>query len=242
MQLFTKKSSPPKPKHVEVWGHLVAVNRSLKRLALALAAIALVSVGGMAWAMATALGKPLIYYVDSDGQASFGGRLANASQPLEVEVSYVSKEFLRRTIASNSLTVARDFAESFNLMSARLQQQQQKHFDQWERTKGQSFVDYIRAAQIRSSLDFTTLNIENRNGEQFMVHLKGTLQIWPLSEVGEAEPRIKAFEAHLSLIAVERSEQVPNGLLVSHQTINYFEPSDAAEDLRASKGLTEGNQ
>lgn len=201
------------------------------------ASIALVAVCSTAWAMTTALNKPLIYYVDSDGQASFGGNLAGASHPLEVEVSFVTKEFLRRTIALNSLTVERDFATSFNLMAADLQASEQKRFDEFEAQRGRSFVAYVRDAGIRTVLDFTDLQIQNHGGTQFSVRVVGTRTAWPIAGDQEAEPSVKAFESQITLVAVGRTEEIPNGLLVAHQSIEYFAPENSAEDLKDTKGL-----
>lgn len=240
VEMFRAKRSgdrPAKPKHIEIWGHLVEVNRSLKRMLLISATMALVAVTGLTWAMATALKRPLIYYVDSDGRAAFGGRLGSASQPLEVEVSYVAKEFLRRTVAYNSLTVERDFADGFNLMTAELQGQEQARFDEWQLAKGQSFVEYVRAAGIRTVVEFTAVEIENHGGERFSVRVLGTLKTWPLAGGAEAEPRHKDFESHMALVAVERTEETPNGLLVSHQSIQYFETESTTEQFAGAKGL-----
>tara|TARA_R110002073_G_scaffold336530_1_gene534780 strand:- start:5408 stop:6040 length:633 start_codon:yes stop_codon:yes gene_type:complete len=201
------------------------------------ASITLVAVCSTAWAMTTALNKPLIYYVDSNGQASFGGDRAGASHPLEVEVSFVTKEFLRRTIALNSLTVERDFATSFNLMTASLQAQHQEQFDSWETELGRPFVEYVRAAGIRSTLDFSVLEIENHGGTQFSVRAAGTLSKWPLESDAEAEPDTKSFESLMTLVAVPRTELIPNGLLVSHHSIQYFETENPVEDLKDQKGL-----
>jgi len=233
----TKQSREPKPRHVAIWGSLVEVNRALKNMLILSAAITFVSVCTSAWAITTALNKPLIYYVDSDGHASFGGKLSGASQPLEVEVAFVTKEFLRRTIALNSLTVERDFATSFNLMTSNLQTQHQEQFDSWQAEQGRSFVEYVRAAGIRTTLEFRTLEIENHGGSQFSVRTMGTMQTWPLAGDAEAEPKTKTFESQLSLAVVPRTENIPNGLLVSHQAIQYFEPKNAAIDLEDTKGL-----
>lgn len=236
----TKGAAPAKPKHIEVWGHLVGVNRGLMRMVLLQGAIALISVVGMTWALRTALDKPLIYYVDSDGHATAGGRIGDASHPLEVEVTFVAKEFLRRTIGMNSLTVARDFAESFNLMTAELQQKQQAQLEEWKNEKGIPFVEYIRAAEIRTILEFTTIEIENHGGERFSIRLIGVHKTWPIDSDAQAEPKVKSFESHLALVSVPRTEESPNGLLVSHQTIKYFESENLAEDFVDSKGLEEG--
>lgn len=201
------------------------------------ASISLLAVCSAAWAMTTALNKPLIYYVDSDGQASFGGKLSGASQPLEVEVAYVTKEFLRRTVALNSLTVERDFASSFNLMTGNLQAQHQEQFDSWQSEQGRSFVEYVRAAGIRTTLEFSAVEIENHGGTRFSVRAMGTMQTWPLAGDAEAEPKTKTFESQLSLVAVSRTENIPNGLLVSHQAIKYFEPKDTSADLEDARGL-----
>ncbi len=245
MKFLTRKSrqhAEPKPRHVEIWGHLVQQNRGLRLMLMLSAAISFVAVCGSVWAMTAALNKPLIYYVDSDGHASFGGRLEGASQPLEVEVSYVVKEFLRRTIALNSLTVERDFASSFNLMTAELQAQHQAQFDSWQTEQGRPFVEYVRAAGIRTTLDFTSLDVESHQGKRFSVRAAGSMQTWPLAGEAEAAPKVKTFESQLTLVAVPRTEEIPHGLLVSHQSIQYFEPPNATADLEDVKGLERTQQ
>src|SRR5690606_38309235 len=103
-------------------------------------------------------------------------------------------------------TVERDFADGFNLMTAELQSQEQGRFDEWKLSKGQPFVDYVRAAGIRTVIEFSGLQIENHGGTQFSVRALGTLKTWPLACGAEAEPRLKAFESHMALVAIDRTE------------------------------------
>lgn len=235
---FTETNSPgAKIHHVEIWGHLVQMNRSLKNMLILSAIISFVAVCASSTTLYYALTKPIIYYVDSSGQASGGGRLDDATTSKEVEVAAVTKSYLRGMIALNSLTVERDFATSFNLMTAGLQAQHNSRLDAWKEERGKTFIEFVRAAGIRTTLEFSTLDVTDHGGKQFSVTAKGLLQKWPLEGDGEAEPISKTFETQLTLVAVPRAEDIPNGLLVSHEVINYFEPKNAAQDLEDTKGL-----
>lgn len=229
---------PRQAKHVEIWGDLVQQNRALTRMLLVSAVITFVAVSGTTWVMATALKKPLIYYVDSSGEARYGGRLQDASQPLEVEVVFVVKEFLRRSVAFNSLTIERDLAAGFNLMTAELQAEEKAQLETYKVNRGQSWVEYVQGQRIRTDIDFSELDIESHGGELFSVRTQGTLKTWPLGAGREAAPQRRDFESQISIRSVKRTEQTPNGLLVSHRAIQFYEVEDAAEDLEAVKGLT----
>src|SRR5262245_49597499 len=92
-------------KHVEIWGHLLDQNRFLRRLAGATAVLALLGLAAGSYGMLVALYRPLAFHVDDEGRASSVGRLREQEGPSEAEVRYLAKEFLKRYVAFNSLTI-----------------------------------------------------------------------------------------------------------------------------------------
>ena len=221
----------PSTKHIEIWGHVLSVNRVLKRTCAAMSVICILSVGGAVYTIWAALENAVVYYVDSDGRAVHGGRLGNASVPQRVEAVYVAKQFLRKSIAFDSSSVAADLADAWNLMTDELQTEQRKELAAYERERGQSFVDYVAGQQIRTILAFENVEVEP-TGDGFRVRARGEARIWPLSAVGEEAGFVtRGFEAHLALMQVERTELSPNALLVSKQATRFFEGKTDATSM-----------
>jgi len=233
MSLFRKKRpADDVPKHIEIWGHFIEVNRLLRRVMLLSSAITLVAVAGAMYMMLVAFHRPVVYFVDSDGHASYGGRLGDAETPLDVEARYVAKKFLKHAMAFHSLTIESDLAEAWNLMTDELRQEQSAELAEYEAERGHSFVAFVKEQQIRTVLDFFRIDVENHNDKTWAVRITGLARTWPLSRVGEeAGFSAKEFEAQLTLVRVPRSELSPNGLLVSHQATRLFEPKKEAEAL-----------
>src|SRR5690349_1848435 len=113
-------AGPTTGRHVELWGHLVENNRFLRRIAGAAIAWAFLSLALGAYGLLMGLYRPLAFHVDAEGQASFVGRLREQVAPTEAEVRYVAKEFVKRYIAFNSLTIQSDLADAWNLMTEQL--------------------------------------------------------------------------------------------------------------------------
>src|SRR5688500_12038332 len=103
MKILSPRGSPV-PKHVEIWGHILAQNMFLRRLAAWAVALALLGLAAGSYGMLVALYRPIAFHVDGEGRATYVGRLREQAAPAEAEVRYVAKEFLKRYVAFNSLT------------------------------------------------------------------------------------------------------------------------------------------
>ena len=88
-RLRTNTTSPkpePAPKHIEIWGHLLATHRFYKRLAAGSILLAFLGLAGGAYGMLVAMHRPLVFHVDSEGRATAMGRVADNLAPADVEV------------------------------------------------------------------------------------------------------------------------------------------------------------
>jgi hypothetical protein len=230
----------PQARHIEIWGHFVATHRYFKRLATACVVFAFAGLAFGAYGGLVAINRPLVFAVDGDGRATPQGRRGRAHEPLDVEVRYVAKRFLRATMAFHSQTIESDLADGWNLMTASLQAQTRQEFAAYEAESGQSFADYVRKQQIRTVLDFARIDVTRHRGEVWTVRVRGVAQTWPLNRVGEdAGSRAREFEAQLSIVRVPRTEQTPNGLLVSAQASKFYDiptTADRAEQRVAPAG------
>ena len=220
--------------HVEIWSHLLSRARFDRFVTMAALVLVVIAEVRNAYTQHVALTKPLVYYVDSDGRAVAGGRAGDSATPLDVEARYVAKRFLRYTLGLSSLTAESDFAEAWNLMTVELQEQHNAELAEYAQERGQTFIDYVKQQQIRTTIDIARLETERGADGTWTVRASGRARTWPLSAVGEqAGFRDAEWEAALTLAEVPRTELVPSGLLVSHRTLRFFEPTDEA---RAQEG------
>jgi hypothetical protein len=228
-QKTTTAARRTKAAHVEIWEHFIDQNRLLRRIAVALSAITFVAVAGATWLALVAFHRPVVYYVNSEGQAVYGGRLGGAELPHDVEVRYVARRFVEHTLAFHSLTIQADLAEAWNLMTDELRDEQAAELARYESERGYSFVDFVKDQQIRTVLDISRIDVTNHNDETWAVRLSGLARTWPLNRVGEqAGFEARDFEAQLTLVRVPRTEHTANGLLVAKQSTRFFEPKDPA--------------
>lgn len=227
-----RKQAAPAPRHIEIWEHFVEVNRLLKRMVIAMSATTFVAVALGAWLALVALHRPVVYYVGPDGAAVAGGRLSGADVPRDVEARYVAKRFLQHAVAANSLTIERDLAEAWNLMTDQLRDEHAAELAAYEAERGYSFVDYVARQQIRTALDIDRMDVTNHNDSSWSVRVVGRVRTWPLSRVGEeAGFEERQLEAQLTLVRVQRTEQTPNGLLVAQQAARFFATTTEAAAL-----------
>jgi hypothetical protein len=228
------QEAPSQPRHIEIWGQLAENNRFLRRLTGAALAWSFAALAMGSFGLVTGLYRPLAYQVDETGRAAFVGRLREHLGPADVEVRYVAKEFLKRYIALNSLTIESDWAEAWNLMTEELRQEQQRVLAQYEKEHGEEFVAYVKKQGIQTLLDFDAkrLEVRDHNGKTFTVKAHGIARSWPLSRAGEdAAFTEKSFDSVLTLVRCPRTEGTPNGLLV-HKVVNRFFVDEKKEDPR----------
>lgn len=237
MPLFPRRrasaaSQDVKPRHIEIWENLLEVNHVLKRLIYVSSTTSFLAIAFAVWMALLAFERPVVYYVDPAGAATYGGRLGNIDVPQEAEIRYLTRRFLQHTMAFNSLTIESDLAEGANLMTSDLRDMQARELAQYQTDRGMSFVSFVKAQEIRTALDFQRIEVTNHNDKTWAVRVTGTLRTWPLSRVGEeAGFAAKTFEVNLTFIRVPRTELTPNGLLVSHQARRFFEAPDQAKAL-----------
>lgn len=223
-----RSTDKPTP-HVEIWGHFVATHRFFKRLTVACVVWAFLALAGAAYGVLTAMHRPLVFAVDADGRASAQGRVGDNLAPLDVEVRYVAKRFLQRTMGFHSETVESDLAEGFNLMTDELRATMAAEFDAYEADANLSFVAFVKRQQIRTVLEFRSVETQNHSDTLWTVVVRGLATTWPLNRVGEdAGHRTREFEAQLTLSRAPRTELTPNGLLVSAQSTAFFEVAGEA--------------
>jgi hypothetical protein len=226
MNLLARRAKPQQPRHVEIWGEMEDNNRFLRRVAAATSALAFLGMALGAYGLEMGLTRPLAFHVDADGVATFAGHLHEQVAPSEVEVRYVGKEFLKRYIAFNSLTIESDFADAWKLMTESLRKEHAELLAQYEKDHGEELVAFVKKQKIQSVLEFDAKRTEVRdhNGKTFTVKLRGTARTWPLNRPTEdAAFQEKEFEAVLTLVRCPRTEETPNGLLVHHVAQHFFE-------------------
>jgi hypothetical protein len=218
--------------HIEIWGYFVKVHRFQRRVTVAALGLAFVGLVAAIYTATTALASPLVYYVDPEGHAQPGGRIANAASPAEVEARYVAKRFLQLTIGLNSVTVQRDFAAAWNLMSEALRREHDAELASYERERGRSFIDFIKERMTRTELSFRDIVVSPTSDGGYHVRAFGRARTWPLNAVGgQAGYADQDFEASLTLVRVARTELSPNGLLVNQRTLRWFEAATEADTV-----------
>lgn len=213
------------PRHVEVWGHIVDQNRFLRRGMGAALALAFLGLAAGSYGMLVGMYRPLAFHVNPDGQAASVGRLREQAAPSDAEVRYVAKEFLKRYVAFNSLTIESDLADAWNLMTDELRKEQESTLAEYQRQRGQEFVAFIKAQGIQTALEFNAKRTEvtDHNAKTFTVRLLGVARTWPLNRIGEdAAFSEKDFEAFVTLVRCPRTEGTPNGLLVAKVSTRFY--------------------
>jgi len=212
---------------VEIWGELESQNRFLRRLAVAAFVFSFLALAGGSFGFYVGVFTPIAYHVDSDGHAAAVGRLRQQGDaPADAEVRYVTKEFLKRRLAWNSLTVEGDLAAAENLMTDEARRESDQFFKEYETQYRRSFVADLKPRNIQTLLNFDDEHLELRAHQEnaFTVRLRGRRVVLPINAVGEeAAIKDEDFEAVVMLVRAPRTEKTPNGLLVHKFTFRTFE-------------------
>ena len=216
----------PRPaRHVEIWSQIEANNRFLRRLAVAASVWAFVALGGAAYALELALFRPLAFHVEHDGRSTLIGRLGESSAPTQPEVRHVARQFLGHYAALNSLTIESDLAETWNLMTAELRADHERQLADYRRDHDKDFVAFVKEQGVQTVLEFPSekIRVDEHGGKVWTVRLVGTARTWPLNSLGEtAAFSERELEALVTLVRCPRTEQTPNGLLVSKVSTRFF--------------------
>jgi hypothetical protein len=231
------------PRHVEIWSELETTSRFLRWVALLSTGWAFLALAGSGYALHIALSRPVAFAIRDDGAATHLGRLAAAGDVTQPEVRYVAKEFLRRHIAVNSMTIESDLAAAANLMTAELQAEHRRMLATYETEHGREFVSYVREQGIQMTLELRDDRMEVKDhGSVFTVRLVGTARTLPLHRIGEESAIVeREIEAHLTLVRCPRTELTPNGLLVSKVASRFYvaeEPGSRPAGMEAEAGAS----
>jgi hypothetical protein len=230
MSVMTTVGKPAR--HVEIWGHLEENNRFLRRVAGASVAWAFLALAAGVYGIGIGLYRPVAYFVDTDGHASFVGRLRQqGAAPSEPEVRYVAREFLARYIALNSLTIDSDYRQAWAMMTEALRKEHVTMLAQYEKEHGEGLVSFVHRQNIETTLDLDAKRIEigEHNGKLFTVKVHGTARTFSLSRAERDAPTTeKEFESTLVLLRCPRTEEAPNGLLVHKIGTRFFVDKEQA--------------
>jgi type IV secretory pathway TrbF-like protein len=225
------EAKEPTP-HVEIWDHFVKTHRFFKWIAVGALVLAGLGLAGGAYGMLTALHAPLVFAVDAEGDAHPLGRREGLFAPADAEIRYVAKRFLQKTLAFHSETIESDLADAMNLMTDELRKEMEREFQTYAEEKGQPFVPWVKAQQIRTSLDINSMTTENHGDRAWSVRIKGRVTTWPLREiVRQAQGRARDVEAQLTLVRVPRTDITPHGVLVSASATRFFKVPSTRDDL-----------
>jgi hypothetical protein len=216
------------PAHVEIWGDLQQQNRFLRRLAGALGALLFLGLGFSSYALYVGLFRPIAYHVDDEGRAQLVGRVRALAAPTDAEVRFVAKEFVRRSLAWNSLTIESDLAEARQLMTDELQKESQDALDAYLKERGEDLVAVIKRQGVQTLLeiDASRTEVYSHESKTYTVKLRGIFRTLPLNRVGEESAIAeKQFETVITLVRCPRTELTPNGLLVHKAATRTFVPT-----------------
>jgi hypothetical protein len=227
------RDAPP----VEIFSDLLEALHFHRRFSAAAIFLAGLGLAMAFYCLYLAVYRPLAFLVDASGQATFVGRLREQSGPTRPEVLYVAKEFLKRYAALNSATVESDLADSWNLMTSALREEQQRQYAEYEKEHHQSYADAVKQQGIQTSLDFDDPRTEvvDHNGKAWSVHFHGTAHTWPLNRSREdAATKPHEFESFVTLVRCPRTIETPNGLLVAKIATHFFEIKNQDNNLLAA--------
>jgi hypothetical protein len=234
-----RNGEPARPAHIEIWGDLLDALTFHRRLTAATVAFAFVALSTSSVCLYLALFRPLAFFVDTDGQATFVGRVRDLAAPAKPELVYLAKEFLKRYVAFNSATIESDLADAWNLMTSQLRQEEQRHYSEYERAHHQTLVDVIKAQGIQTALDVDDQRTEvnDHNGKIFTVHFRGAITTWPLNRSrDDAASRQHDFESFVTLVRCPRTTETPNGLLVAKVANHVYEVKSAEPAVPPAEG------
>ena len=150
-----------------------------------------------------------VYEVRPDGSADYiGDRQAN-NGPRPAEARFVTKHFISLLYGWNSSTIHDDVADAVNMCSPPMAKQLK------EEIAAQQIVTNLRKRNIRSEIEWQTLEVADQGDRAFRVKVAGRVHIYPLAQY-EGDPiDTRAFSMQVVLGVVPRDPEVRlNGLEV----------------------------
>lgn len=224
MNIFGKKKSPEtkntdnnlivqtpgkikEKKYFEVFGDVLNQANVFKLLAFILAALNVFQ----AIIIKTLLNKPpLVIRVDRSGQPMTMSMsdIKSLQKITAPEITNFIQYFLQYLTAYNYYTYDEDITRALKMMSFDLQQKMN------ERLKTKQVFEEIKKMQPKTKLNITDLVITNDTPEYTNIKVRGSREI--TSYQNAAYYKETVFEDTLTLKKVERTKELPWGLLVDH--------------------------
>jgi hypothetical protein len=190
-------------RYYEVFGDLEAQVEFLKLASLLLLILLFSSFFG---AFILARRPPVVIRVNEVGKAEpiRDMRLNNA--PLEPEILYFAKSFVKRYTEYNAYTLARDMAEAMNLMTARYQKIAQRDLVE------SGLLARVKEAALNAQIEFKEEKLERETPEYALVSLLGIRNLTSYKNPNYRDSSL--LKAEVTLKKVIRSLESPSGLLV----------------------------
>ncbi len=187
----------------EVWGDQAAQNEFLKVANLILS---FMLTGFLLGILALAHKPPIVIRVTDAGQAVALSDLKTNNAQSPQELIYYAKNFMRRYAEYNSYTLARDFSEALNMMTARLQKDAKREL------VDSGFLARVREAELSVRIDYKEEKVERETPEVALVSLIAVRNITSYKKSGAQESAL--IKADLVLEKCARTKESPTGLLV----------------------------
>ena len=149
-------------------------------------------------------GQYLDRHVASDALLSFIQE--QKGQPSDVTVTRFTRDFLMRSLAINSSTVAEAWPEALGMMAPELRARLEQE------STAQKLVETYRLAQVRTQLRFDELALVERTRE--LLHVRATVTREKHGLVDRRAPSIDRLHVDLVQRVVPRSAARPDGLEV----------------------------
>jgi len=191
-----------KRRYFEVFGDLEKEINFLRKTNLLLSFIILLMLGSVIYLGAK---PPVVIRVSRVEGAKTIQDLHTNNLPEGYEMVGFAKRFTISYTAFNSYTYTRDFAEAFNLMTARFQKEARKAMDP-------ALIDKLKDVGINTEIQFKEAKLERDSDEAGIVSLVGVRHVTKYAE--NVPPQEILFRADLVLKKVRRTLTTPEGLLV----------------------------
>lgn len=190
-----------KRRYYEAYGDLEKENSFLKKLTLGFVLILLLEMTFIFY-----LGKkePVVIWADEAGYQVITN-LVSHNEPREFEIVNFAKQFTKHYTAYNSYTVSKDLEEAFNHMTASFQKKAEREL------VASGLIQKIEAAKIDTEIEFKEEYLDRNSKNASVVSLVGVRKI---TRYGSPEREQILFRADLVLKKVQRSRDLPEGLLI----------------------------
>ncbi len=176
---------------------------------LLIGSLAVILIEGLMLFLLATRASAHVYEVHEDGSAAYvGDREANLA-PRPSEARHVARTFVSLLYAWNSSTVHEDAATAINMSSSTFGEQLRSEF------AAAQLVDKIRARNVRSEIDFESVEVLDQSRHSYKVRVRGQVRVFALAQYEGTPIDLRKFAVNLVLVPVKRDpERRINGLEV----------------------------